>query len=314
MGENPIITGPGWDFGIYWNVGRAILTGGDPYAVFGSFYPPATTILFALFALVPFAVAYGAWTFGNLIFLARAVGIRKAPVWLFFFPVLFVIAAGQIDLALVALATFLPRKDWKSVAAAALITLKPQFAFLLLPFWLVQWLISDRRRLGAFVGATALVQGWPLLIDPTLYGRWIDRVALYGGGAGRAIASPGVWSLPLSGFFGEWAIASAAGSLVVIAVIAAIRGREWLSRSALVLATPTGHAYDAAALAGSAPAWLLIPLSWLALAAAHAVGSFAPLAAISVAAFVWNAGKVVHETRQGIGKVAGGTAEAAALA
>lgn len=310
MGENPTITGPGWDFGVYWNVGRAILTGHDPYAVFGSFYPPAATILFAIFALVPFALAYGIWTFGNLIFLARTVGIRKAPIWLLFYPVLFVIAAGQIDLALVALATFLPRKDWKSVAAAALITLKPQVALLLLPFWLIQWLVADRRRLVAFVGATALVQGWPLLVNPTLYGRWLDRIFVYGGGAARAGASPGIWSLPVGGTI----IAAAAGSLVIGAIVASLRKREWLARSALVLSTPTGHAYDAVALVGSAPAWLLIPLSWLALVAAHAVGSFAPLAVISLASFLWNAGKVVHEARTSNGKVAGRAAQAPALA
>jgi hypothetical protein len=284
MGENPTITGLGWDFGIFWNVGRAILAGQDPYAVFGSFYPPAATIIFAIFALVPFGVAYGLWTVANVAFLARIVGPRN-PVWLFYFPALFVIAAGQIDLALVALATFLPRKDWKSVAAAILITLKPQVAFLLLPYWLVTWLISDRKRLAAFGLGALLLQGWPGLFDPAIFSRWLLKATEYGGGAGRAAASPGVWSLPIP----DLGLVLLSASLVGFAIFAALRRDETLSRASLVLATPTGHSYDGSVLVGAAPAMLMIPLSWAALGLAHAVGSFWPLSLTTLAVFIWNA-------------------------
>lgn len=288
VGENPTITGPGWDFGVFWNTGRAILAGHDPYAVFGSFYPPAATILFAIFALLPFAFAYGAWTAANVLFIVKAVGIRKAPVWLLYFPILSVIAAGQVDLALVALATLLPSKGWKSVAAAALITLKPQVALLLLPYWLITWLISDRRRLVAFVGVTLAVQGWPLLIDPTLFIRWIERVRVYGGGASYGVVtSPGVWSLPV----GTGLTALLAVAFILIAIVAALRGNERITRSALVLATPFGHEYDGAAIVGAAPGWLLVPLSWLTLIAAHTAASYWPLALIPAAAFIWNVWK-----------------------
>jgi hypothetical protein len=296
MGENPIITGLGWDFGIFWNVGRAVLAGQDPYVVFGSFYPPAATILFAIFAFLPFGVAYGLWTIANVAFLARIVGLRKAPVWLFYFPALFVIAAGQVDLALVALATFLPRKDWKSVAAAILITLKPQVAFLLLPFWLVTWLLHDRKRLAAFGLGALLLQGWPALFDPAIFARWLDKAAEYGGGAGRAMASPGVWSLPIP----DLALAVVSAALVGFAIYASLRRDEAVSRASLVLATPTGHSYDGSVLIGAAPAALMVPLSWATLALAHAVGSFWPLSLTTLAVFVWNATRQTASVRSAV--------------
>jgi hypothetical protein len=280
MGENPVINGPGWDFGVMWEVGRAILAGQDPYTVFGSFYPPAMSYLFVLFALLPLGLAYGLWTAANIGFLLRAVGLRRMMAWLLFVPMFMVIAAGQVDAAFLALATFLPKRDWKSVAAAALITLKPQVALLLLPLFLVRWLLTDRRRLAAFVGATAVLHLWPLALDPTIGSRWIERLTSSVGY--RQMASPGLWSVVSEP---KWLIGLLAMAIIIGALMTR---REWVSRAANVLALPVGFFYDTVVLTGSTPARLLVPVSWLALGLAHFANAYWPFALIPAAALVWN--------------------------
>lgn len=100
MVENPPMLGPGWDFAVSWAVGRAILEGGDPYAVVGSLYPPAALFVLSVFALIPQRLGYGILVIVNIVVLLELVTPRKAFQWLGFMPVLSVLAAEQLDLVL----------------------------------------------------------------------------------------------------------------------------------------------------------------------------------------------------------------------
>lgn len=107
-------------------IAKGVVAGAPPYSTFGSYYPPLTTLLLAPLAFLPALPTYFAWTLANLAFLVHLGRGRRAVAWAAFTPVLFTVFMGNMDLAAVWLAQWLDRKDWKSIAAAVLITLKPQ--------------------------------------------------------------------------------------------------------------------------------------------------------------------------------------------
>lgn len=281
MNENPPILGPGWDFSVFWNVGRAILHGANPYTVFGSYYPPLTSYLFVIFAVMPQAVALALWTAANVFFLVRLCRGRSALAWVLFFPTLMVFAAGQIDLAFVWAASYLNRKDWKSVAAAVAITLKPQLALVLLPYWLFEWATRDRRRLVTFGVTAGAVHALPLLWNASLLSAWMSKAF---GVPDRYVTSPGIWSLGAPPSL-TWLLVLAALGLGLAALQWA--GSEHGVRSAVLLSMPLGQTYDLSTLTGAAPAWLLVPLSWAALGLAHLTRSFGPFALLPAAVLVY---------------------------
>ena len=85
----------GFDFSVFWETGRAILAGRDPYSVHLSAYPPAMAYLYALFALVPFELAFPLWVGLNVLFLLDTLRrknlVRQFPGWLLSTPSLFLL-------------------------------------------------------------------------------------------------------------------------------------------------------------------------------------------------------------------------------
>jgi hypothetical protein len=284
MTEVPPFFTFGCDFFIIYRVGQAILTGGDPYAVYGSYYPPAASFAFGLFALVPPATALIIWTFANAFFLVRIARGRAALAWLWFYPVAWTFVAGQVDLLFVWLATYLPEKGWKSVVAAALLTLKPQLGIVLLAWWGWKWLRTDRRKLAQVAGAAVIVQGLPILFRPELLTGWLHRLAA--GGAGRLLASSGIWTLapePTP----QQVVGLALLSLTILSLGITFARSETGIRATLLSVIPFTVTYDSSALVGAAPAWLLVPLSWLLWAATKALGTFVPLGLLPVVVLLW---------------------------
>ena len=294
MPEIPPLTGPGWDFDVFWLVGRAVLTGADPYAIVGSFYPPATLLLFSLFALMPQTIAYLSWLFLNILILVKTVTPRRAPLWALYMPVAFIFASGQLDLAFLFLATRIDRTipaAWHAPLVAATITLKPQIAFVLLPWFLVRWLQAayrgtDKKTLLRFLAASLILHLLPLLFGLNLYSQWFQKM----GGAllPAAPATPGVFSLVSVGI--PWSFLS----LIAIAVALAswLSSDERLARAGGLFALPIGHYYSSVVLIEVAPWWLLVPLSWVSLIVAHKVGAFYPIASLAFVALAWRFAKV----------------------
>ena len=78
--------------------------------------------------------------------------------------------------------------------------------------------------------------------------------------------------------------------MIPLSLVIAIWGlmqSEALSRAAMLLASPAGLWYDSVLLVGSAPAWLMISLSWVAFLLAYFLKNSVPLASIPLVALVW---------------------------
>jgi len=270
------------DFEIIWNGGRALLQGQDPYSVADFFYPLPFVYVIAIGALLPLIVALVLWLLVN--FAALVYFFRKRFwMWLFYFPVIHLFLSGQNEFLWWTLAQFM-RRNLVSAAMAAVMTLKPQTAVILLPFHLLDWLRHDRKTFAQFVGFTALLWGIPLLWQPTWISDWWNA-AETGDWVQTARATSGVFSLLVI----DTALLPL---LAVVAVGIAIWGlmqrKEEVTRAALLLASPVGLFYTQFALLGAAPVWLLTPLSLLAMGLVLVFQSFAPFIIVPLAVIIWH--------------------------
>jgi hypothetical protein len=246
----------GYDFGVLWQAGRAVWLGQDPYQVTGFFYPLPVAYFFALLALLPRQVAFWVWLAINLVLLGWTLR-RRMVAWTLYFPLLHQFSSGQVDLVLWVLGSRLST-GWQSALAAAVITLKPQVAFIMLPWTLGRWLREDRRTLMMWVGMVAIVWGCLLPLDPTWTLRW--RAAVPPLGALSRGNTPGLWSLERL-LPGVWPV------LLVLSVGVFLWGlfqERKVSWAAAALANPSGLFYTLVVLMEAAPPWLLVPLSWVA--------------------------------------------------
>lgn len=276
----------GKDFFVYWQIGRAVWSGLNPYAVPESLYPPAMLAVFAVMALPPFTVAFATWTGINVaVFthsLARLVTDKRRLLWFAFPPVLFVLLTGQLDLLVLWASTFLARGGYAAAMATAFITLKPQAAFIVLPWYLLRWWKTDRGTLGKAVALSAAVHLAPLIAGPSLYSDWISSVRSQS--AWRLEASPGLFAL--TGFGVPWV------PIAIVALAAAIwsltRNRQ-TSWAAQLCALPSGLWYEGVFLSGVVPAALILPVAWLAFLAAAAWKVSWPLAVVPIVALARSA-------------------------
>jgi len=270
------------DFQIFWDIGRAFLNGFDPYlSVSGSWYPPATNLLFAMFALLSVQASYLIWLFINATILV-GIGKKKALLLLFYYPISHLFVHGQLDLALFALMPLLKRRNWQSVIAVAIISLKPHVALIILPWFLMRWLIEDRKLLAKATVATLGLQLSPLLLRPTIWTEWF---AVLGKAADHKMGGSGIWR------FVEIPSATILLVSLLIMVLAALHNNEKLCRSILFVTSPFIAAYDAIVLLDTAPLWLLVPISWLALGLAHTFESFSAFPIISFTCLLWLLGR-----------------------
>lgn len=282
MGSLPFLGLFGRDLLYYIDIGKGVLAG-TPYATFGSYYPPATTLLFGLIAWLPGVPAYFAWVLVNLAMLVHLFRGRRALAWVGFFPFLHMVVNGNLDFMLVWVAQWLGRRDWKSVAAALALTLKPQLAFIILPYWLVKWARTNRPKFVRFGVLAAVLHLSPLLVRPTILSEWVAAVRSYGANADNTEV-PSIFAVSHARPDLGWLMALAAG-LIIAAVLLSARSDERFARAGMALCLPAGHTYDLVALMDTAPAWLLVPLSWIAAWLGPYTGSLSflalPLAAIA---------------------------------
>ena len=269
----------------FWEIARAILAGRDPYSVAGNVYPPAACLSFVVFGLLPKTFAAIAWLLFNVSLFARQAlrgtrGTKIPLVWLGYTPLLFTFVSGQLDFFLWWLALFLDDDQWYAPLLAALITLKPQAALILLPVVLITWLRKNRVLLLKFAGYCAVLHSLPLLYDVHIYRHWLEslsqRADLYYAG------SPGLFSLSILGL-SVWVIIPIA---VAVAALGFFLGKSG-SLQANVLALPFGTWYNSVLLMGSAPWQLLILCSWLALILSYVLRGTYPFLIIPLAALVW---------------------------
>lgn len=258
-----------FDFWDLWHFGRAALSGIDPWSLKQSFYPPAAVyFIFTTWAIFPIAVGYFVLAAESIIALVVSSG-RKAIPLLLFFPVAASLGQGQIGLLFLPLILLLRRNDWKSVVAAVLITLKPQIALVVLPWYFFRW---RRGMVAGFVVGSLALHLSPLIINPSSFTAWIGSLA--DASANKASMAAGVWQLPAPTLL-----------LIAISVVAAalaIRHKdEKTARAALAFFNPVLSYYDTAFLWDCAPLPLLIGSGALALGLSHYFNSFLPFTLIS---------------------------------
>jgi hypothetical protein len=287
----------GWDFSIFWQIGQAVLEGRSPYTVEFSRYPPAAAFLFTIFALLPFTVSFAAWSGINIALtlhgLRRMRLGRKGLAWLLYAPLLFNLLTGQLDVVFWWAALFLGTgaaqpepggwrswRNWAPAAAGAFLTLKPQLALVVLPWFVLRWLRHRRGLVARWVGLCAVLHLLPLCYDLMIYNQWLGAlsgVSEMKTGVSAGIFAFGMWGLP------TWLLAALGLALGLWGWFQ----EEKISRAAMLCAFPLTIWYDDMLLAGRGPALLLVPLSWLAFAAAALAQNSLPLTAIPVATLAW---------------------------
>lgn len=279
----------GYDFGINYAAGLHVLMGLDPYTVPFYRYPLPFAYFMAVFALLPFQVAFVLAGIINVGILIYAFG-RGFWRWLLYFPVLHELSAGQNEIFW----WFLERnmgRHWRGALFGALITLKPQSALILLPWHLVDWLRHDRRTLVQWLGFTGLLWGLPLLWRPDWIQVWLT---------GRSSDANWVFSASnTTGLFSLLKISEALLPLLAIAaVIVYIAGQfqpsKDIAKACALLGNPLGLLYTQMTVMGTAPAWLLVPINLAAVAASLALGNFVLCMAVPLAVIAWQ----VHQRRR----------------
>lgn len=277
----------GWDFEILWNAGRAVLEGTDPYSVPNFFYPLPVAYFFALFALFPYPVAFGLWLALNaalLVYFFR----RLFWAWLLYAPVLHLFSSGQIELVLWSTERLI-RPGWRGACCAALITLKPQTAIVLLPWHLFNWLRHDRPTLIKWGAATGALWLAPVLWRPRWLLEWRDALP-----PSDFLTSAG--NVP--GLFSIVKVVPDAWPLVMVAAAGVLLWGIWQSnpvaRACALLAAPFGLFYSTFALLGTAPARLLVPLGLGAAALSILTRNFVPFMALPLAVIAWQRWAQTH--------------------
>ena len=101
----------------------------------------------------------------------------------------------------------------------------------------------------------------------------------------RLAVSPGLWSLSVYGI--PIAMLAALAGLVLLAGV--LSGNENLTRNAASLAAYGAMPWDQSLLVGTAPAYLMVPASWLAWALELRLHTAVPFMIIPIAAIIWNA-------------------------
>lgn len=211
-------------------------------------YPLPAVGLFAIMALVPFEILIALMTLTSIGVLV-AVTKYDAFAWLFFVPVLQVIAMGQLDLLALGLLTV------ASPVSFALLTLKPQLFVLALPALLA------RRDLWKKTAIWTVVLWLPSFIARPL---WIFEWAAHMAADTRGGDGASLWSAPI------W--------FSVVAIFLMVFTRR--KGSAVMLLNPGMRPYDYAMICG-ASLWT-IPASWLAAWAMWQVGAAWPFALLGL--------------------------------
>lgn len=273
----------GWDFAILWKAGLAVLMGRDPYSVEYFYYPLPFAYLLSVFALFPERAAFWLWILFNLGLLIACFR-KDFWQWVLYVPVIHLFSSGQVELLFWALARGL-QSGWRSALFGAFITLKPQAAFVYLPWHLLRWLREDRRTLVLWGVFTTFLWGFPLLWQPDWISEWLRVVSPFD--VLSAKNTPSVFSL-LQVFPGWLPV------LVVVAGFVFFWGQNHsleIARATALLANPWGLFYSAMTVMDCAPAKLLVPISWLATALAVLTGTFVPFIMLPLVVLLWHRGR-----------------------
>jgi hypothetical protein len=290
-----------YDFSINYFAGLLLLHGADPYSNPLYRYPFPFTYFWALMALpgeqaMPLMfIIWGVINVGLLIYAFR----KDFWKWIFYFPVLHELSAGQVELMFWMMERNI-KPGWRGAILGALLTLKPQSGLILLPWHLVDWLKHDRQTFVKWLASTLVLWGLPLLWRPNWIHTWLvgrsgDANLVY-----SASVSTGIFSFlrltgqPLTSPYST-PVLIILGILIIIALIIFIVGQlqssPEIAKACALLVSPLGLLYTQMTVMGTAPAWLLVPVNLISVALALITGNFVPCLMVPIAVIVWHVRK-----------------------
>jgi hypothetical protein len=273
----------GKDFFVFWQIAQSILSGAPLYSTPESLYPPAMLLLFTPLGLIPFNIAFGLWSGLNVILYISSVRFftkENLLAWFFYTPALFILLTGQIDIIFLWVSTFLTSKQtWKKVLAAVILTLKPQIAFIVLPWLFIRWIKQQPKTILLWLVGCILLHGLPWIIDPGIYAKWLEAMKIYS--SDRLLLSPGVFGLANFGI-PIWLLTVFALAVMVFGLYQS----ENISKNAQIIALPMGLWYENVFLVGSVSWKWLVPISWVCFILAYILKTSAILIIIPISAFV----------------------------
>ena len=273
----------GKDFFVFWQIGQAILSGAPLYSTPESLYPPATLLFFVPFGFLSFNFAFAVWSGINVLLYTisiRSINKENILAWFLYTPALFILLTGQIDIIFLWVSTFLTSQQiWKKILAAVVLTLKPQIAFIVLPWVLVRWLKQQPKTVFLWGACSLLLHSLPLIIDPGIYSKWIEGTKSYADN--RMLLSPGIFGL--SNFsVSIWVLSFFAIAIMIFGLFQ----NESISRTAQILALPMGIWYENVFLVGSLSWKILIPISWFCFILSYFLKTSTPLILIPLSVFL----------------------------
>ncbi|MHB8134701.1 MAG: glycosyltransferase family 87 protein [Anaerolineaceae bacterium] len=273
----------GKDFFVFWQIAQSILSGAPLYSTPESLYPPATLLFFVPLGMLPFNIAFALWSGINVLLYTISVrSMSKENVfgWFLFTPTLFILLTGQIDIIFLWVSTFLTSNQiWKKVLAAVILTLKPQIAFIVLPWVLFRWIKQQPKTIFLWGAGCLFLHGLPLLIDPGIYSKWIEATRTYS--ENRLLLSPGIFGL--SNFsISIWVL----GIFALVIMIFGLFQNESISRTAQILALPMGIWYENIFLLGVLSWKWLVPISWVCYILAYFLKTSSVLILIPISTFL----------------------------
>lgn len=312
-----------YDFSVNYYAGLMLLWGKDPYSVWAYHHPLPFTFFWALLALpglvLPPELHYGM----PLMFLLWGVvntGLllwswrRQFWQWVFYFPFLHELSAGQNEMMFWTMERYMNR-GWRGALLGALLTMKAPTALILLPWHLVDWLRHDRRTLARWFALTALLWGLPLLWRPDWLAAWLS---------GRGTDSNLIYSASVSN--GVFTLLRLTGTsltpplpplvltvLIALALLAALlylvgqfQPNKALAKALALLANPLGLLYTQMTLMGTAPWWLLVPVNWLSLALVLTTGNLVAAMLTPLAVIGWHLYDTRRQARRRVALTAAG--------
>ena len=236
-----------WDQSVdayaYWATGHGAFYGAHTAGAMGAYlYSPAFAQLLAPVTWLPWPVFVTGWTALNLVVVWFLLGRWSLPAMLFL-PIPFEIVSGNVHL-LYAAAIVLGFR-WSAVWALPLITK-------LTPGVGVLWFLPRRewRSLGVAAVVTAVIAGASYLLDPAAWNAW---VAILSGSSstpetlGWYLPIPLLWRLPVAAVAVLFAGATSRPWLVPLAVVVAMPIIWVNSLAVLAACVPLARARQSAA-------------------------------------------------------------------
>jgi hypothetical protein len=267
------------DFAIIWQGLTAFLHTGNAYGYF-YYYPPTFTLLLSPLGMIP-ALA------GHLLLVALglvvmlAVHGRRLLYWVAFMPLLYCLLVGQVDLLLIGLLLWAGTSR-KGVLVAALVTVKPQIAVLVLPVYLARLLRENPGLLKWWLLSVVALWGGTALLVPGQMIQWIQM--LLSGELGHAApTSPGLWAV-LPGI-------PALCLSIVLGVLAFRQREEGVQRAVMILISPFGLFYSQVSLIETAPWWLMVPVGFVSFFLMEKTASTVPALLVSLTPLAYQIAK-----------------------